>query len=174
VFVLRLRRGKGHCVLSHCNIELGHVLGHRKIPKRYLVNMAVDIWQWVVERRGFELMAIGRCRSSDPNRWRNTAHSRQTLPSPLRSRRSRSARPISRRRRADLIGREIICGLHRSWMLTERALGLSASLVRRSVSFALHGHEPYHVVAPTPARTVHRRSRALARERRMVLQTQLI
>jgi hypothetical protein len=36
----------------------------------------------LVERRGFELMAIGRCRSSDPNRWRNTAHSRQTLPSP--------------------------------------------------------------------------------------------
>ena len=27
-------------------------------------------------------MAIGRCCSSDPNWWRNTAHSRQTLPSP--------------------------------------------------------------------------------------------
>jgi hypothetical protein len=36
-------------------------------------------------------------------------------------------------------------------MLTERALGQSASVVRRSVSFALHGHEPFHVVAPTPA-----------------------
>jgi hypothetical protein len=30
-----------------------------------------------LERRGFELMAIARCRSSDPNRWRN-----KTLPSP--------------------------------------------------------------------------------------------
>jgi hypothetical protein len=53
--------------------------------------------------------------------------------------------------RADLIRRGIIRGLHRSWMLTERALGQSASVVRRSVSFALHGHEPFHVVAPTPA-----------------------
>ena len=35
------------------------------------------------ERRGFELMAIGRCRSSDPDRWRNTAQSRQTLPAPF-------------------------------------------------------------------------------------------
>jgi hypothetical protein len=36
------------------NIELGHVLGHRKIPKRYLVEVAVDIWQLLVELRGFE------------------------------------------------------------------------------------------------------------------------
>jgi len=35
-----------------------------------------------VDLRGLELMAIGRCRSSDPNRWRSRAHSRQTVPSP--------------------------------------------------------------------------------------------
>jgi hypothetical protein len=34
---------------------------------------------FLAERRGFELMANARCRSPDPNRWRNTAHSRQTL-----------------------------------------------------------------------------------------------
>ena len=33
-------------------------MAHRKIPKRYLVEVAVDIWQWLVELRGFEPMAI--------------------------------------------------------------------------------------------------------------------
>jgi hypothetical protein len=32
----------------------------------------------------------------------------------------------------------------------------------------MFGHEPFHALPPAPARTVHGRSRALVRERRMV------
>ena len=86
----------------------------------------------LVERRGFEPMAIGRCRSSDPKRWRNTAHSRQTLPSPSPF----APKPI---RAADLAP--------------------SASTVRRSVSFALYGHEPFPRCSAHAGHTVHRRSK---------------
>ena len=83
-----------------------------------------------------------RTMPSDPNRWRNTAHSRQTLPSPFAPKPIRAAN-----------------------------LAPSASTVRRSVSFALHGHEPLPRCSAHAGHTVHRRSRALARERRMVLPT---
>jgi hypothetical protein len=65
---------------------------------------------FLVERRGFELMAIGRCPSSDPNRWRiRHIHGKPCLPR-LRSRRSRSARPIFARkaRRFDPSGIRIV------------------------------------------------------------------
>jgi hypothetical protein len=70
-------------------------------------------------------------------------------PSPFTPKPIRAANLAPKARRFDPSGN--LRGLHRSWMLTERALGQSASMVRRSVSFALHGHEPFHVVAPTPA-----------------------
>jgi hypothetical protein len=101
--------------------------------------------------RGFELMAIGRCRSYDPNRWRNTAHSRQTPPStsPFTPKPIRAANLAPKARRFDPSGNHpwlaSVVDAHRA------RLGQSASVVRRSLSFALHGHEPFHVVAPTPA-----------------------
>ena len=69
------------------------------------------------------------------------------FPSPFTPQPIRAVNLAPKARR--LIRREIIRGL--SWMLTESTLGPSASVVRRSVSFALHGHEPFHVVAATPA-----------------------
>jgi hypothetical protein len=88
-------------------------------------------------------MAIGRCRSSDPKRWRNTAHSRQTLPShsPFTPKPIRAVNLAPKARRFDPSG-------NHPWL----ALVVDAHRARRG-AVGERGQEIGQLRAPRPSPT---------------------